>query len=89
MQLSNTAKATGDSFVRNILALTQKPGVISFAGGLPDPLLFPLTPISSTIKEILDEQSPNIFQYGPTAGYLPLREIIASQYNQKGYNTND
>jgi len=88
MQLSNTAKATGDSFVRNILALTQKPGVISFAGGLPDPLLFPLTPISSTIKEILDEQSPNIFQYGPTAGYLPLREIIASQYNQKGYNTN-
>jgi 2-aminoadipate transaminase len=84
MQLSKAAQATNQSFVRNILALTQKPGVISFAGGLPDPLLFPTTPITNAIEKLLAEEKNSIFQYGPTAGFLPLREILASQYQDQG-----
>lgn len=84
MQLSNAARNSGESFVRNILALTQKPGVISFAGGLPDPLLFPTTPIANAINELLAEQKNSIFQYGPTAGFLPLRQTLANQYQQRG-----
>lgn len=84
MQLSNTANNLGSSFVRDILALTQKPGIISFAGGLPDPLLFPTTPISNAINSLLSEQSNSIFQYGPTAGFLPLRQALSSQYKDAG-----
>jgi len=89
MRLSDSAKNTGLSFVRNILALTQKPGVISFAGGLPDPLLFPTTPITNAINELLNEEKNSIFQYGPTAGFLPLRQALAQQYQQSSVNRNE
>ena len=73
MPLSNAAKQIKPSFVRNILLLTQKPGVISFAGGLPDPTLFPTTQIKKYIDELTSKNDPSLYQYGPTQGYLPLR----------------
>jgi len=83
MKLSNGASRINHSFVRNILALTQKPGVISFAGGLPDPSLFPLTPIKKAVETLMESVDVSLFQYGPTQGYLPLREALASEYQHK------
>ncbi|MBE0495796.1 MAG: PLP-dependent aminotransferase family protein [Campylobacterales bacterium] len=83
MQLSHGASRISHSFVRNILALTQKPGVISFAGGLPDPYLFPITPIKEAMATLMQELDVSLFQYGPTQGFLPLREALALQYQHK------
>lgn len=79
MQLSHAATHINHSFVRNILALTQKPGVISFAGGLPDPYLFPLTAIKDAMTTLMEDSNFSLFQYGPTQGFLPLREALAQQ----------
>ena len=67
------------STIRELLKLTERPGVISFAGGLPAPDLFPLEAFLAACQRLLSETSTGrlALQYGPTEGYLPLREMIA------------
>ncbi|GIW24867.1 PLP-dependent aminotransferase family protein [Meiothermus sp.] len=67
------------STIREILKLTQEPGFISFAGGLPAADLFPTQRIAETTQRILLEHGPQALQYSTTEGYLPLREWIASR----------
>ena len=68
------------SSIREILKLTQKSEVISFAGGLPAPGLFPVTKLHEAASKVLLEQSAEALQYGPTEGYLPLRQWVASRF---------
>ncbi|WP_018110921.1 2-aminoadipate transaminase [Thermus igniterrae] len=65
------------STIRELLKLTQRPGVLSFAGGLPAPELFPKEEAAQKAAEILREKGEVALQYGPTEGYLPLRAWVA------------
>ncbi|WCM40191.1 2-aminoadipate transaminase [Thermus antranikianii] len=65
------------STIRELLKLTQRPGVLSFAGGLPAPELFPKEEAAAKAAEILREKGEVALQYGPTEGYFPLRAWVA------------
>lgn len=67
------------SEIRELLKLTQRPEVISFAGGLPAPELFPVEELKKVTAEVLEENGTTALQYGPTEGYGPLREQIAKR----------
>lgn len=72
------------SEIRELLALTAKPDIISFAGGLPAPELFPVDQWKTAVNKVLDEKGRQALQYGPTEGYLPLREQIVHRMNKVG-----
>jgi 2-aminoadipate transaminase len=65
------------SAIREILKTTGSPDVISFAGGLPAPELFPVEAVARAAQEVLAEDGPGALQYGPTEGYAPLRQWVA------------
>ena len=73
-----------NSAIRELLKVTEQPNVISFAGGLPAPELFPLSDIRESYDRVLGAGDPSILQYGTTEGYLPLREKITAQMRSKG-----
>jgi 2-aminoadipate transaminase len=68
------------SFIREILKVTERPGIISFAGGLPNPVLFPVRELAEAAREVLGEDGRAALQYSTTEGYAPLREWIAKRY---------
>ncbi len=74
------------STIREILKLTRQPNMISFAGGLPAPSLFPSQRIKESTDRVLAKQADKALQYGTTEGYLPLREWIAKRSNHKAEN---
>lgn len=65
------------SAIRELLKLTELPDVISFAGGLPAPDVFPVAEFEEACHRVLQEKGAIALQYGATEGYLPLREMIA------------
>lgn len=65
------------SAIRELLKFTENPEVISFAGGLPAPEVFPIKEFKAACLKVLEEQGPQSLQYGTTDGYVPLREMIA------------
>jgi 2-aminoadipate transaminase len=67
----------GSSVIRELLKLTEQPDIISFAGGLPAPEVFPLKEFREACNFVLDNFGPQSLQYSTTEGYLPLREMIA------------
>jgi len=67
----------GSSAIRELLKLTQVPGLISFAGGLPAPEVFPVEEFKHACDVVLSEVGSQALQYGMTEGYMPLRELIA------------
>ena len=71
------------SDVRELLKLTTRPEIISFAGGLPAPELFPVEEVKAATDAVMDEQGRAALQYGPTEGYLPLREKIVQRMKDK------
>jgi len=72
------------SFIREILEHTNS-NTISFAGGLPDPSLFPTKELKECTKKVFEDTSS--LQYGNSMGYLPLRNHIAQFYTKKGFPT--
>ncbi len=74
---------TPRSFIREILKVTEEPGVISFAGGLPNPGLFPVQELLSAAHNVLTEDGGRVLQYATTEGYRPLREYIARFYRER------
>lgn len=82
MQYSNRVLNTPSSFIRNILKVTDSPEVISFAGGLPNPISFPVAKLQEGINRAIELNGSKVFQYSSTAGYLPLRQYIADKYNR-------
>ncbi|PLX63273.1 MAG: hypothetical protein C0630_03780 [Sedimenticola selenatireducens] len=67
------------SFIRDILAVTQQPDMISFAGGLPDPELFPVAALQQASMRMQQQLGNRLYQYSETPGLLPLRRHIAEQ----------
>jgi 2-aminoadipate transaminase len=67
----------GSSAIRELLKLTEQPDLISFAGGLPAPDVFPIKEFQAACTRVLQEQGALALQYGTTEGYMPLREMIA------------
>jgi 2-aminoadipate transaminase len=74
----------GVSVVREILKVTEKPEIISFAGGLPAPELFPVEIIARAHAEVFAESGAAALQYSTTEGWLPLRTWIVNRMNAKG-----
>ena len=70
------------SEIREILKVTQQPDIISFAGGLPAPELFPIQELSDCQSRVLRESGAQALQYSTTEGYWPLRERIADRMNK-------
>ncbi|MEN6391592.1 MAG: PLP-dependent aminotransferase family protein [Syntrophomonas sp.] len=71
------------SEIREILKVTERPDIISFAGGLPAPELFPVEEIMNVNRIVLEEQGTRALQYTTTEGYEPLREWIAKRMNSR------
>lgn len=67
------------SEIRELLKLTEKPEIISFAGGLPAPELFPVEEMKKVCDAVLLESGPKCMQYSTTEGYIPLREYIVKR----------
>lgn len=67
------------SEIRELLKLTERKEIISFAGGLPAPELFPIEKLEAISSRVLREDGRAALQYSTTEGYGPLREIIAKQ----------
>lgn len=78
-RLSDRARRMNASAIREILKVTQQPDVISFAGGLPAPELFPLEEVRRAADAVLTRYGPAALQYSTTEGHLPLREWIAAR----------
>lgn len=83
--LSEGIKATPPSFVRGILKAAADSQIISFAGGLPNPVSFPQDDLLLSMERIVKKYGSNVFQYSITAGLPELRQYIADRYNRK-YN---
>ena len=80
--LSEGIKATPPSFVRGILKAASDPSVISFAGGLPNPISFPQEELLESTERVVKTYGSNVFQYSITAGLPELRQYIADRYNR-------
>jgi len=78
-KFSKRSKNMKPSTVREILKLTQQPDIISFAGGLPSPKLFPIERIQDATNKVLENHGTEALQYSTTEGYSLLREWIASR----------
>ena len=75
-------KNTPSSFIREILKVTQKPEIISFAGGLPNPVSFPKEELKISMNRIADTFGDKIYQYSTTAGLESLRQFIVDRYKK-------
>ncbi len=82
--LSRRAQALTSSAIREILKVTERPEVISFAGGLPSPATFPIARMREATGKVFDEAPQAALQYGPTEGFTPLREWIAARHSRDG-----
>lgn len=83
-KFSERAEQLKSSMIREILKVTQRPEVISFAGGLPSPETFPVERMRAAFDKVLTDSGKTALQYGPTDGYLPLREHIAHSLSKHG-----
>jgi 2-aminoadipate transaminase len=82
--LSRSAKGMKRSAIREILKLLQKPGMISFAGGLPSPETFPVNDLIDIANEVLREDGRAALQYGTTEGDPHLRMLLAERHKKQG-----
>jgi 2-aminoadipate transaminase len=83
-QFAERAEQLQASFIREILKITQQPEIISFAGGLPSPLTFPVDEMKVAYDKVLTQNGKVALQYGPTDGYTPLRQWIADSLSTGG-----
>ena len=82
--LSERAQKITSSAIRDLLKVTERPEVISFAGGIPTPLSFPVEHMRAASDRVLSLDALSALQYGPTEGYAPLRAWIADSMSQAG-----
>jgi len=81
---SQRAQQLTSSTIREILKVTERPEVISFAGGLPSPKGFPVAAIRQAFDRVLEQSPQSALQYGPTEGYAPLRAWVAEDLKRTG-----
>ncbi len=76
--LAQRAERMNPSVIREILKVTERPGIISFAGGLPSPQTFPVDAMRQACERVLREDGPAALQYAASEGHGPLREWVAA-----------
>ncbi|WP_439683067.1 DNA-binding transcriptional regulator, MocR family, contains an aminotransferase domain [Cupriavidus oxalaticus] len=78
--ISRRAQQLTSSAIREILKVTERPEVISFAGGLPSPASFPVAAMEAATARVFADNPQAALQYAATEGYLPLREFVAKRH---------
>jgi 2-aminoadipate transaminase len=76
--LARRAEKMNPSVIREILKVTEAPGIISFAGGLPSPRTFPVAEFAQACTKVLRDDGAAALQYATSEGYGPLREMVAA-----------
>jgi 2-aminoadipate transaminase len=74
--------------IREILKVVSQPGMVSLAGGIPAPESFPMDILPELTSIVIDKYASKAFQYDPTEGFGPLREILVDYLRQKGIKSN-
>jgi 2-aminoadipate transaminase len=87
LKFSQATRGVAPSAVREILKIAEQPEVLSFAGGLPAPELFPVEAIAAAHARVLEREGRAALQYSTTEGYLPLREWVAADFTARGVPT--
>ncbi len=82
--LSSRSKSMKASAIRELLNLVNNPEIISLAGGMPDPELFPQETIAEIAKDVILNHGGKALQYGPTEGIKPLRETLVRLAVEEG-----
>jgi 2-aminoadipate transaminase len=82
--LATRTKRMKRSVIRELLKLTEKPDVISFAGGLPAPEVFPVREFRESSAFVLEECPERALQYSSTEGFPPLRKYLAEKVGKYG-----
>jgi 2-aminoadipate transaminase len=82
--VARRAERLNPSAIREILKLTERPGVISLAGGLPAAEAFPVDAVRDAAAHVLAEAPREALQYAPSEGFLPLREWVADRLRTQG-----
>ena len=77
--LAARAEKMNPSVIREILNVTEKPSIISSAGGLPSPKTFPVAAFAEACAKVLREDGPAALQYAASEGFGPLREMVAAR----------
>jgi 2-aminoadipate transaminase len=77
--LARRAERMNPSVIREILKVTERPGIISFAGGLPSPLTFPVAEFAAASAQVLANDGPAALQYAASEGFPALREHVAAK----------
>jgi len=83
-KFANRMKTVHRSFIREILKVTADPEIISFAGGLPNPELFPVEAMDAASREVFADIGASALQYSTTEGDAGLRDIISQRYAKRG-----
>ena len=83
-QMARRADRMNPSVTREILKITERPGVISLAGGLPSPDSFPVEAMREATARVLAETPREALQYAASEGFAPLREWVAGQMARQG-----
>lgn len=81
--VSERIRQTPPSFIRGILKAAESEDVISFAGGLPNPISFPQEALKESMDRVVADYGSRVFQYSTTAGLSSLREYIAEKYRKQ------
>ena len=84
MQFAARLQNVETSAIRELFKLLGKPGIISFAGGFPDPALFDVEGIRLATEQVLGNNPGPVLQYGATEGWNPLREALSGHMAKKG-----
>lgn len=82
--LAQRAARMNPSIIREILKLTEQPGVLSLAGGLPSPDSFPVEAMREASAKVLTDTPREALQYAASEGFGPLREWVAATLNAQG-----
>lgn len=83
-RFSERAQGLTSSVIREILKITQRPDIISFAGGIPSPLSFPVEEFRKSFDRVLTQNGSSALQYGPTEGFPSLRAWVAESLSTPG-----
>ena len=82
--LAQRAHQMNPSVIREILKVTEKPGIISFAGGLPSSETFPIEAMQAACAKVLSQDGKAALQYAASEGHGPLRDWVAQELKQQG-----
>ncbi len=88
IRFARRMSAVKPSTIREILKVTEQADIISFAGGLPAPELFPVAEVAAAAQRVLSESGAGALQYGPSEGFEPLRECFAAESRKRGIQCN-